>query len=86
MHAPRAHAVAERVIGTLGRACLDHRVIANERHLSAVLAELVQHANTQRPDRTLRPATPQPVVRSTTGSIPVRPVLGGLPHAYDRAA
>ena len=38
VRAPRANAIAERVIGTLRRACLDHVVILNEPHLRAVLA------------------------------------------------
>ncbi|MDQ3699758.1 MAG: hypothetical protein M3442_02430, partial [Chloroflexota bacterium] len=40
----------------------------------------------ERPHRTLGLATPQPVSRSPTGTIRVRPVLGGLHHTYERAA
>src|SRR3712207_7342359 len=46
--APRANAVAERVIGTLRRECLD-RLVVNERHLRAILAEFVRFSNGQRP-------------------------------------
>ncbi len=84
--APRANAVAERVIGTRRRACLDHLVILNAQHLGAVVAELVRSYNSERPHRTLRLETPQPVARSTTGPIRMRPVLGGLHHTYERAA
>jgi transposase InsO family protein len=38
VRAPRANAVAERVIRTLRNECLDHLIIVNERHLRAVLA------------------------------------------------
>jgi putative transposase len=40
--APRANAIAERVIDTLRRECLDHVIILNAPHLRAVLAEFVR--------------------------------------------
>src|SRR5262245_8166228 len=86
VRAPRANAVAERVIGTLRRECLDHMVILNESHLRAVLAEFVRYSNLERPHRTLRLETPLPVTRPTTGRVGARPVLGGLHHSYERAA
>jgi putative transposase len=86
VRAPRANAVAERVIGTLRRECLDHVVILNESHLRAVLAEFVRYYNRERPHRTLGLEAPQPVPRSPTGTICARPVLGGLHHSYERAA
>src|SRR5256885_872387 len=39
VRAPRANAIAERLVGTLRRECLDHLVIVNEAHLRAVLSE-----------------------------------------------
>ena len=86
VRAPRANAVAERVIGTLRRECLDHLIILNEPHLRAVLAEYVRSYNRERPHRTLGLEPPQPVSRSPTGPIHVRPVLGGLHHSSERAA
>ena len=53
VRAPNANAVAERVIGTLRRECLDQMIVLNERHLSRVLREYVEHYNTMRPHRTL---------------------------------
>jgi transposase InsO family protein len=49
VRAPCAHAVAERVIGTLRRACLDHVIAVDERHLQALLAEYVEYDNHDRP-------------------------------------
>jgi transposase InsO family protein len=86
IRAPRANAVAERLVGTLRRECLDRVVVVNERHLRAVLTEFVHFYNRERPHRTMGLETPVPVVRSTIGAIRARPVLGGLHHAYERAA
>ena len=83
VHAPNANAVAERVIGTLRRECLDHVIVLNEQHLLRVLHEYVDHYNEMRPHRSLaldspdgRPPQPMP----ESAQIISRPVLGGLHH------
>ena len=86
IRAPRANAIAERLVGTLRRECLDQLVIVNEAHLRAVLTEFLRYYNTERPHRTLALQTPTPAVRPTVGPIRSRPVLGGLHHVYRRAA
>src|SRR5262249_51792577 len=86
VRAPRANAVAERLVGTLRRECLDQMLVMNERHLHAILTEFVRFYNQERPHRALRLETPEPVSRSTTGSIRASPVLGGLHHVYERVA
>ena len=86
IHAPKANAIAERVIGTLRRECLDHVIVLDEQHLRSVLAEFVQYYNQERPHRTLGLHPPQLKVRSTTGVVRSRPVLNGLHHVYERAA
>ena len=43
IHAPKANAIAERVIGTLRRECLDHLIVLDEQHLSMVLREFVAY-------------------------------------------
>ncbi len=53
VHAPHANAIAERVIGTVRRACLDHVVVMDERHLRHLLSEYVAHYNAKRPHRSL---------------------------------
>jgi hypothetical protein len=89
VRAPRANAVAERVIGTLRRECLDHVIPVDERHLGTILAQYVAYPNRDRPHRTLRMERPLPQGRPSAGpiqSVRVRPVLGGLHHVYERAA
>ena len=92
VRAPRANAIAERVIGTLRQECLDHVPVLNERHLAAVLQEYVAYYNTDRPHRSLglEPPLPgAPPLRSSNGPparIVARPVLGGLHRVYQRAA
>ncbi len=86
VRAPRANAVAERVIGTLRRECLDHLLVLNERHLRAVLREVVRHYNAERPHRSLGLQTPRPAARPEAGPVRSRPVLSGLHHVYERAA
>jgi putative transposase len=86
VRSPRADAVAERVIGTLRRECLDHLIVLDERHLRSVLHEFVGYYNRERPHRALRPETPEPARRAVEGPVRSRPVLGGLHHVYERAA
>jgi len=86
VRAPRANAIAERVIGTLRRECLDHLLVLNERHLRSVLREFVPYYNADRPHRSLGLEPPQPVAQPDTGPVRSRPVLGGLHHVYERAA
>jgi putative transposase len=89
VRAPRANAIAERLIGTLRRECLDYVVPVDERHLRTILGEYVDYYNTARPHRTLQLDTPRPQPRPRTGlshSVRSRPVLGGLHHVYERAA
>ena len=88
VQAPKANAIAERVIGTIRRVCLDHLIVVNERRLRRVLREYIAYYNATRPHQTLGlhpPAGP----RSTgapESAVVVRPVLDGLHHIYERAA
>ena len=86
IHAPKGNAIAERVIGTLRRECLDHLIVVDEQHLRSLLTEFVQYYNQDRRHRTLGLQTPQPKVRPTTGTVRSRPVLNGLHQLYERAA
>ncbi len=92
IHAPKANAIAERVIGTLRRECLDHVIVLDyvivldEQHLRSLLAEFVRYYNQVRPHRTLGLQTPHLKVRPTTGVVRSRPMLNGLHHIYERVA
>src|SRR5262249_43384764 len=48
--APRANSIAERIVGSARRECLDHLLgIFGPRHLKKVLAEYIDHYNHARP-------------------------------------
>ena len=86
---PQANAIAERLVGTLRRECLDHIIVVNERHLRHVLREFVRHYNEARPHQALELQVPYQQPRAspaTAGRIVSRPVLGGLTHEYEREA
>ena len=71
VRAPNANAIAERVIGTLRRECLDHLIVLNERHLLRLLQQYVVHYNAKRPHRSLALDSPQgrpPELRPRAGS------------------
>jgi len=59
---PQANAVAERLVGTFRRECLDHIIVTNERHLRYVLREFIRHYNSARPHRTLELEVPEPIL------------------------
>ena len=84
--APLANSVAERVVRSFRQECLDHVIVFNERHLLALLTEFVQYYNNDRPHRALELETPVPSPPMLCGAVVSRPILGGLHHAYARAA
>lgn len=86
VRAPQANGIAERVIGTMRRECLDHVLVWNERHLRRVLREYVHFYNCDRPHQTLGLEPPDGPTSIGTGPIVSTPVLGGLQHVYRRAA
>ena len=86
VRAPTANAIAERVVGTLRRECLDHVIILGERQLRGLLREYVHHYNATRPHRALdgeAPDGPRTVLMPIgPRQLVARPILGGLHHAY----
>jgi transposase InsO family protein len=84
--APRANAVAERMVGTFRRECLDHLIVLNEQQLRSRLSEFIAYYNRDRPHRSLALRTPDVTDRRQTGKLVCRPILGGLHHSYEWAA
>jgi transposase InsO family protein len=87
--APQANAVCERFLGSVRRECLDHLLVLGERHLARVLREYAAYFNQERPHQGLGQATPAPppgALQKGAGTVRGFPVLGGLHHAYRRAA
>jgi len=89
--APQANALCERFLGSVRRECLDHLLILHERHLSRVLREYVAYFNNERPHQGINQAIPewlgsQQVCGRERRDVVVVPILGGLHHAYRRAA
>ena len=89
--APRQNATCERFLGSVRRECLDHLLVLGEAHLRRVLREYVHYFNRDRPHQGLAqriPEAPAAGARcsSTGGSVRAIPILGGLHHAYGRAA
>jgi transposase InsO family protein len=91
IRAPRANAICERLLGSVRRECLDHLVIVSEGHLRRILNEYVEYFNRSRPHQGINQQVPEP---GDTAASPVNgraqvvafPVLGGLHHAYRKAA
>jgi len=89
IRAPRANAIAERVVRTLRNECLDHVVVVNEAHPRALLGEFLAYYNAERPHRAMQLEPPVPPTRSAApgaNRIRAQPVLGGLHHVYERVA
>jgi len=90
VRAPRANATCERFLGSVRRACLDHVLVLDERHLRGVLRAYVAYCNTARPHQGRGQAIPgRPVLAPPprpAAPIVSIPVLGGLHHDYRRAA
>ena len=86
---PQANAIAERLVGTMRRECLDHIIVVNERHLRHVLRDFVCHYNEARPHQALDLEVPVADARASpasAGRVVSRPVLAGLTHDYERKA
>ena len=84
---PWQNPIAERVLGTLRRECLDHMIVLNEKHLHQVLDEYINdYYNISRTRMSLDKDSPVSRPVQTNGKIVSKPILGGLHHVYRRVA
>jgi putative transposase len=80
---PNANAFAERWVRTVRQECLDHLLIANERHLKHVLTEYISFYNVRRPHQGIEQRTPIPYAKVEHKTcVKSRPILGGILHDY----
>jgi transposase InsO family protein len=70
----------ERLIGSIGRECLDHPVVMGEASLRRTLKAYARYYNEVRTHRSLHKDGPETRPVQFTGSVHARPVLGGLHH------
>jgi hypothetical protein len=91
VQAPTANAFAGRWVGTVRAECLDWLLIVGRDHLERALRVYVEHDIRHRPHRALGLDAPDPpnvtaVGTDHPGRLHRRDLLGGLVHAYRRAA
>jgi transposase InsO family protein len=89
--APRQNATCERFLGSVRRECLDHVFVLGERHLRRVLRDYVAYFNEDRPHQGLGQRVPEEREAAISrvemrGNVRAVPILGGLHHAYAKAA
>jgi transposase InsO family protein len=81
---PWQNGIAERLIGTLRRECLDQIIVFGEAHLRRTLCAYAAYYNQTRTHLTLNKDAPIQRVVQRFGKIAAIPVLAGLHHQYVR--
>ena len=81
---PWQNGIAERLIGTLRRECLDQMLAFGEAHLRRILSAYATYYNQTRTHMALRKDAPLHRAVQRNGTIIAVPVLSGLHHRYAR--
>ena len=79
-----AKRIAERLIGTLRRECLDQIVVFGEAHLRQILSAYAAYYNQARTHLALQKDAPLQRSVQRFGRIAAIPILAGLHHQYIR--
>src|SRR5467141_374561 len=81
---PWQNGVAERLVGSIRRECVDHVIVLGEAHLRRILKSYADYDNGVRTHRSLNKDAPISRSVQRTGVIRSRAILGGLHHHYSR--
>ena len=81
---PWQNGIAERLIGSIRRECVDHFTVLGEAHLRRILRAYARYYNEIRTHRSLDKDLPASRSVQRTGNIKSHPILGGLHHHYVR--
>ena len=81
---PWQNAIAERLIGSIRRECVDHLIVLGEAHLRRILQSYARYYNEVRTHRSLGKDAPISRVVQRNGTIRSLAALGGLHHHYVR--
>ena len=81
---PWQNGVAERLIGTIRRDCVNHVVALGERHLRYVLKSYASYYNNWKTHRSLQKDAPVSRPVQQIGRIVSHALVGGLHHQYAR--
>ena len=81
---PWQNGIAERLIGTLRRECLDQVIICGEAHLRRILSAYAAYYNQARTHLALQKDAPSRRAVQRSGAIVAIPILAGLHHQYVR--
>src|SRR5499433_1003978 len=81
---PWQNGVAERLIGSIRRDCLDHGVVLGEQYLRQLLQLYQKYYNESRTHLSLDKDAPISRAVQTVGRVVSVPMLGGLHHQYAR--
>ena len=79
---PWQNGLAERMIGSIRRECVDHVVVLGEAHLRRILTKYSAYYNELRTHRSLDKDAPVHRAIQHVGRIISAPLLGGFHHHY----
>jgi len=87
-HRPWQNPFAERLIGSIRRACLNHVLVLGDRHLRRILTRYFVYYHQARTHLALDKdaPNPRPIEFPAAGQIVAVPEVGGLHHRYLRQA